>query len=83
MGQIQPTIEDGIALAVRLHRGARYPSPESEPYVFHPLRVMLRFADPVDQAAAVLHDAVEDTETTLDDLRDAGYRPESSTRSML
>ena len=39
-------------------------------------RVMLRFADPVDQTAAVLHDVVEDTEITLDDLRDAGYKPE-------
>ncbi len=40
--------------------------------MFHALRVMLRFADPVDQTAAVLHDVVEDTEITLDDLRDAG-----------
>jgi (p)ppGpp synthase/HD superfamily hydrolase len=38
--------------------------------------MMLRFADPVDRMAAVLHDVVEDTEITLDDLRDAGYRPE-------
>ena len=37
---------------------------------------MLRFADPVDQTTAVLHDVVEDTEITMDDLRDAGYRPE-------
>jgi len=73
---MEPTIEDAIALAASLHRGARYPSPESEPYVFHPLRVMLRFADPVDQTAAVLHDVVEDTEITLDDLRRGGYRPE-------
>ena len=39
-------------------------------------RAMLQFADPVDQMAAVLHDVVEDTACTLDDLRDAGYRPE-------
>ena len=72
----EPTVEDAIALAARLHRGVRYSSPEAEPYVFHPLRVMLRFSDPVDQAAAVLHDAVEDTELTLDDLRRAGYLSE-------
>jgi (p)ppGpp synthase/HD superfamily hydrolase len=76
MGQIDPTIEDAIALAAGLHSGARYPSPESEPYIFHPLRLMLRFTDAVDQTAAVLHDAVEDTDITLDDLRAAGYRPE-------
>jgi hypothetical protein len=74
--QIEPTIEDAIALAARLHRGARYPSPEAEPYIFHALRVMLQFADPVDQMAAVLHDVVEDTEITLNILRDSGYRPE-------
>jgi (p)ppGpp synthase/HD superfamily hydrolase len=74
--QVEPTVEDAIALAARLHRGARYPSPEAEPYVFHALRVMLQFADPVDQTAAVLHDVVEDTEITLDNLRDAAYRPE-------
>ena len=76
VGEVEPTVEDAVALAARLHRGARYPSPEAEPYVLHPLRVMLRFTDPVDQAAAVLHDVVEDTEITLDDLRDAGYKPE-------
>jgi (p)ppGpp synthase/HD superfamily hydrolase len=76
VGETEPTVEDAIALAAMLHRGARYPSPEAEPYVFHPLRVMLRFADPVEQTAAVLHDVVEDTELTLDDLRRAGYRSE-------
>jgi (p)ppGpp synthase/HD superfamily hydrolase len=74
--ETEPTVEDAIALAARLHSGARYPSPEAEPYIFHPLRVMLRFSDPDDQMAAVLHDVVEDTEITLDDLRRAGYRPE-------
>ena len=63
-------------MAARLHRGARYPSPEAEPYVFHALRIMLQFADPADQMAAVLHDVIEDTEFTLDNLRYAGYRPE-------
>ena len=82
MGAVEPTVEDAIALAARLHRGARYPSPEGEPYVFHPLWVMLRLADPVDQTAAVLHDAVEDTEITLGDLRDAATDRRSSTRSM-
>jgi hypothetical protein len=69
----QPTVEDAIALAAAVHRGQRYPSPEGEPYVFHPLRVMLTFRDPVEQMASVLHDAIEDTELTIDDLLDAGY----------
>jgi (p)ppGpp synthase/HD superfamily hydrolase len=74
--ETEPPIEDAIALAARLHQGARYPSPEAEPYIFHPLRLMLRLSDPVEQTAAVLHDVVEDTEITLDDLRRAGYGSE-------
>ena len=37
---------------------------------------MLRFRDPVDRTAAVLHDAVEDTDLGLEDLVGAGYPPE-------
>src|SRR5262249_54506576 len=68
-----PTVEDAIALAARVHRGQRYPSPDGEPYVFHPLRVMLRFLDPVEQMASVLHDAIEDTDLSIDELVHAGY----------
>ena len=71
-----PSVEDAIALAARAHRGQRYPSPEREPYVFHPLRVMLSLADPTDQIAAVLHDVVEDTDVELRHLARAGYPPE-------
>lgn len=68
-----PSVEDAIALAARAHRGQRYPSPEAEPYIFHPLRVMLSLGDPADQIAAVLHDTVEDTGIRLRDLAEAGY----------
>jgi (p)ppGpp synthase/HD superfamily hydrolase len=71
-----PSVEDAIALAARAHRGQRYSSPEAEPYIFHPLRVMLCFAHPTDQVVAVLHDAVEDTDIELRDLAEAGYLPE-------
>ncbi len=73
MDAVRPSVEDAIALAAHAHRGQRYPSPEAEPYVFHPLRVMLSLVDPVDQMAAVLHDAVEDTDLELHDLTEAGY----------
>ena len=69
-------MEDAIALAARAHRGQQYSSPEAEPYIFHPLRVMLCLADPIEQVAAVLHDAIEDTELELSDLVGAGYSPE-------
>ena len=75
MEPVGPSLEDAIALAAHAHRGQRYPSPETEPYIFHPLRVMLSLVDPVDQMAGVLHDAVEDTDLELHDLAEAGYPP--------
>lgn len=43
------------------------------PYILHPLRVMARFREPSLQAAALLHDVVEDSEITLEDLRRRGF----------
>jgi len=63
-------------LAAEAHRGQRYPSPEPEPYVLHPLRIMLCFRDLVDQMAAVLHDAIEDSDLEVRDLVEAGYPAE-------
>lgn len=45
-------------------------------YILHPLRVMLNFEDDNERMAAVLHDVVEDTSVTLDDLRHQGFPPE-------
>ncbi|GIV60845.1 HD domain-containing protein [Rhodocaloribacter litoris] len=66
-----PTLEDAIALAVEAHRGQR--DKAGAPYVLHVLRVMLAMPDETAMMAAVLHDVVEDTGYTLDDLRAAGY----------
>jgi (p)ppGpp synthase/HD superfamily hydrolase len=73
---IGPSVEDAIALAAIAHRDQQYPSPEGEPYIFHPLRMMLTLSDPVDQMAAVLHDVVEETHLRLQDLVQAGYSSE-------
>ena len=39
-----------------------------EPYIGHLIRVSERLSDPIEKAAALLHDTVEDTEVTLHDL---------------
>ena len=67
------TLEDAIALAADAHRGQLYPAPEPEPYILHPLRVMLAVSPGRAQIVAVLHDVIEDTELTLDDLRQRGF----------
>jgi Transposase, Mutator family len=65
-------LEVALELACRAHRGQRYPSPEREPYVLHLLRVMLAVDGFRVQAAAVLHDVLEDTGVTVGELGAAG-----------
>lgn len=65
------TIEDAIALAAKAHKGQT--DKAGEPYICHPLRLMLSMATEQERMTAVLHDVVEDTPVTLDDLTVAGY----------
>jgi (p)ppGpp synthase/HD superfamily hydrolase len=68
------TIEKAIEIAARAHAGQI--DKAGAPYVFHPLRLMLAVTGQNERMAAVLHDVVEDTAVTLDDLRAAGFPPE-------
>lgn len=67
-------LEDAIALAVAAHKGQR--DKTGAPYILHPLRMMLAVDGDVARMAAVLHDVVEDTGRTLDDLRAQGFPEE-------
>ncbi|MBI3679974.1 MAG: HD domain-containing protein [Acidobacteria bacterium] len=58
-------------LAARMHKGQT--DKAGQPYILHLIRVMLRMEDDDSRIVAVLHDLVEDTSVTLDDLRAAGY----------
>ena len=69
-----PTLEDAIALAVKAHRGQT--DKAGQPYITHPLRVMLSLESEAEQMVGVLHDLVEDTEYTLESLRSQGYPEE-------
>jgi (p)ppGpp synthase/HD superfamily hydrolase len=55
-----------IELAVNAHEGQIDKS--GYPYILHPMRVMLTFNDPYLMAISILHDMVEDTNVTLEDL---------------
>jgi (p)ppGpp synthase/HD superfamily hydrolase len=68
------TLDDAIQVARRAHEGQLDKS--GRPYIGHPLRVMGALRDERERMAAVLHDVVEDTSVTLDDLREAGCPPE-------
>lgn len=43
------------------------------PYILHPLRLMLRGQTPLEQIVAVLHDVVEDSDWTLEQLSAEGF----------
>ncbi|WP_412069368.1 HD domain-containing protein [Rubrivirga sp. IMCC43871] len=65
------TLERAIAIAAQAHAGQT--DKGGAPYILHPLRVMLRLHDADAQIAGVLHDVVEDTDWTLDQLRAEGF----------
>lgn len=68
------TIADAVALAACVHRDQR--DKVGQPYILHALRVMLRQHDETAQIVGVLHDVLEDSEVTVDDLRTRGYTNE-------
>jgi (p)ppGpp synthase/HD superfamily hydrolase len=69
-----PTLEQAIALAVEAHRGQM--DKNGAPYILHPLRVMFRLEQDLDRIVGILHDVVEDTDYTFEDLRRMGYAEE-------
>jgi (p)ppGpp synthase/HD superfamily hydrolase len=63
-------LDDAIRIAREAHAGQVDKS--GRPYIGHPMRVMARVNGTHEQMAAVLHDVVEDTPVTPDDLWAAG-----------
>ena len=66
------TLENAITLAVQQH--AEQVDKGGQPYILHPLRVMLQLQQPDQQIVAVLHDILEDTHTTAQDLQNLGFQ---------
>lgn len=68
---VQPSLERAISIAVKAHQGQV--DKAGTPYILHPLRVMLRMETETEMIAAVLHDVVEDSEITLEQLQEEGF----------
>lgn len=68
-----PTLERAIEIAAAAHAGQL--DKAGQPYILHPLRVMLRLEGLHERMAAVLHDVVEDTTVTLAQLHAEGFPP--------
>ncbi|MDB6135634.1 MAG: metal dependent phosphohydrolase [Verrucomicrobiales bacterium] len=67
-------LEHALQLAVRAHAGQK--DKNGAAYIFHPIRVMSRCVTPDAKIAALLHDVVEDTDMTFEQLEQAGFSAE-------
>lgn len=62
-----------MILAYRAHTGKT--DKYGIPYIYHPAHVAEQMRTEEETAAALLHDVVEDTKVTLEQLTDAGFPP--------
>ena len=68
------TLERAIEIAAAAHSGQV--DKAGQPYILHPIRVMLRVSSDFERISAILHDVVEDTAVTLEQLVREGFPPE-------
>ena len=64
-------LDKAIKLACNAHAGQK--DKAGKPYILHPLRLMLNFQNKQEQVVAVLHDTIEDSDMTLEDLASFGF----------
>lgn len=67
-------LEKSIEIAVKAHKNQK--DKGEQPYILHPLRVMMKQSNDVCKIVAVLHDVIEDSKLTLDDLINDGFTME-------
>lgn len=67
-------MERALAIAATAHEGQL--DKAGAPYILHPLRVMLSLEKNEERIVAVLHDVLEDTAVSIDDLRKEGFSEE-------
>ncbi|MEY4590542.1 MAG: hypothetical protein RL497_2618 [Pseudomonadota bacterium] len=72
-------LEKALGIALIAHAGQK--DKAGAPYILHPLRLMMAASDPDAQVAALLHDVLEDSDLTVDDLKQAGI-PEHITTTV-
>ena len=60
-------LNNAIVFATEKHAGQT--DKVGQPYIFHPMQVMLSMNTLGEQILAILHDVIEDTDATYDDIR--------------
>lgn len=64
-------LNKAIEIAAKAHAGQI--DKGGNPYILHPLRVMITRDSELERVCAVLHDVVEDSHITLEDLKEEGF----------
>ena len=64
-------LQRALEIAVGAHKGQK--EKDGSPYVLHPIRLMLSLDSNDARIAALLHDVVEDTPVTIDELHSEGF----------
>lgn len=67
-------LERAIEIAVTAHKGQT--RKDGSPYVLHPLRLMMSVSTTAEKIVAVLHDVVEDSEMSSQQLKHEGFSEE-------
>lgn len=65
------TLDRAIQIAVKAHK--KQTDKFGAPYILHPMRVMALGRNDDEKIVGILHDVVEDTEWTFEDLRKEGF----------
>lgn len=65
------TLERAIQISAEAHAGQI--DKAGQPYILHPIRVMLRMSTDDERIVAVLHDVVEDSDYSISDLAGEGF----------
>lgn len=73
-GTTRSLLNKALALAMQAHQHQL--DKGGHPYLLHPLRVMMQFQDETLQIIAVLHDVIEDSDITPNDLSEQGFTQE-------
>lgn len=68
---MQQLLEKAISIALSAHFGKT--DKGGNPYILHPLRIMLTMETTDEKIVALLHDVVEDSPTSIQELKDAKF----------
>ena len=67
-------IEKSLKIALKAHTGQV--DKANQPYILHPIRVMNEMNNEIEMSAAILHDVVEDSSLSFEQLQEKGISKE-------